>query len=166
MLLDGLARTLRGVALALVVAAPCTVLAQPSPQDKQENIGVFKGGILPDVPPQLYPFILAYSTVYGEQIIPVQEHDSTAEFEVKLRANTYYLFLALDGYERTCSVAEIRAGETTFYDFQLGRQIWITEYLPGVVTKKIWPIPLLTRSRFPMPLPSPLPPKGSKSAQK
>jgi hypothetical protein len=106
------------------------VSAQSSSRSEQEATGVLKGEL--PIPPGLarpHPFILAYSAVYGEQVIPVEEQSLTARFEVRLRPGIYYLFFALDGYEPTCHVADIGSGEIVLYNPKRGEPILINDYV-------------------------------------
>jgi hypothetical protein len=69
------------------------------------------------------PFILAYSAEYGEQKIPVDDEGAIARFAIRLRPGIYYLFVVLDGYEPTCHVADIGAGEVVLYNPTIGNPV-------------------------------------------
>ena len=139
------------------LAISCTTFAQFPTYPLKELPGVLKGNLtLPGGLARPHPFILAYSAAYGEQDIPVEEDGLTARFAINLKPGIYYLFVALDGYEPTCHVADISGGEVVVYNPKLGPDILIKEYIRAVPT--VVQLPLFGR-----PLPalelSPLPPK-------
>jgi hypothetical protein len=131
--------------------------ANSSSPSQQVPTGILKGELhFPEGRAGSHPFLLAYNAAYGEQVIPLQEHDLTAGFEIKLKAGTYYLFVALDGYEPTCHVAEILEGQVVVYNPTLEPGGMISDYYVPIV-KTIWQLPL-RRSVQGFEI-SPLPPK-------
>jgi hypothetical protein len=125
----GLSRCVRISIVVVFFAAGAMAYGQFAQRSEQETEGVLKGEFaLPAGIVRPHPFILAYSATYGEQVLPVEERSLTARFDVKLKPGTYYLFVALDGYEPTCHVADILAGEVVLYNPKLGKPITIIEY--------------------------------------
>jgi hypothetical protein len=157
--MTSLAMCKRGIAAALFLIIPCGLFAQLPSNTAQEPAGILRGEMsLPSGLFRPHPFILAYSASFGAQTIPADEHGFTARFEVKLRPGTYYIFVALDGWEPTCYVAEIVAGEVIVYNPKLGPAIMITEYGPAPVRTEFWQLPPFGRLLPTLEL-SPLPPK-------
>jgi hypothetical protein len=150
-------RTLMALAF-LFLTIGGRVSADSSSNSERVATGVLKGEMsLPTGLARPHPFIVAYSAVYGEQVIPVKEHLLTAQFEVRLRPGIYYLFFVLDGYEPTCHVAEILAGEVASYNPKQGQPILIKEYTTSPNKKKIDLQTPLRQTE--LPTASPLPPR-------
>jgi hypothetical protein len=144
------------VVAALFLTAIVPSYAGSSSRSEQVPTGILKGEIqLPAGSGRPHPFILAYNAASGEQVIPLQEHDLTAGFEIALRPGIYYLFAALEGYEPISHIVEILEGQVVVYNPQLEPGDLITEYTRAP-SKIIWQLPLRRPRGFEI---SPLPPK-------
>jgi hypothetical protein len=137
-----------------------TMLAESN--QHHESLGVLKGELsLPSGLFRGHPFILAYSATDGEKIIPVKEKASIATYEVRLKPGVYYIFVALDGYEPTCHVAEIDPDRVVEYNPTLGHplELKIKDYFGSPEgTVQNWRVPIRTRPISP-PQSDPQPPQ-------
>lgn len=125
-------------------------------QNEHIATGILKGELrFPEGRAGTHPFLLAYSAASGELVIPLQEHDWTAGFEIVLRPGIYYLFAALEGYEPISHVVEILEGQVVVYSPQLEPSGLILEYTRAP-SRINWQLPLRRPPGFEI---FPLPPK-------
>ena len=152
------------ILLLLLIHAALTISSssEDAGQPTGGSFGVLKGKLT--IPLGLFrgqPFILAYSATYGEKVIPVEEKGSIAKYEVRLKPGVYYIFVALDGYEPTCHVAEVDPDKVVEYNPRLGAplEIKIKDYFSRPEGKvETWQAPIVTRPISP-PQTNPRPPQ-------
>ena len=106
--------------------------------------GTLRGEIiLPFDPGRPRPFVLAYSRIYGAQVIPVTQHESVARFEAQLRPGSYYVVVDVNGFEPTCNTVQVDARKVVDYYPKLGT--------PSVIIEDYWPVEVRRIEALPLP---------------